>query len=432
MAEGRTLFKGANLFDGRNAPTPNMNVVVSGRRIESVSKEVPPTAEGDRVVDLAGRTLMPGMVQGHFHACFGSFGSGAPAPVLGLEAPATFLGMLGAHNARILLNCGFTGAVGSSNPYGLDVSLKEAIAYEFTDGPRLLACTREYVTSGDAADGTNRSWYMELGNTGLIRRVDGADAYRQAAREDFGRGADVVKLSAGPGHGSHPATDFCYLTRAELDAVVGVAHDQGKLVRAHCPSRSAIMECADAGVDIIDHADRMDEACIEAICRAGATVLPSMLWSATFLGLAENWDYAAQPFPIGSGFPEPLEETHKRIRGVREDFEHTCRMLPELVKSGARIVIGDDFGTAIMRHGDYVNELELYVKELGIDAFDVLRWATYNGWDLMGMSDELGSVEAGKLADLVVVDGNPVADISCLKGPLVVMKDGVFVKDQLN
>lgn len=431
MSEDRIVFTGARLFDGENAPRDGVSVAIEGNRITSVG-ETPSARPTDRVIELGGKTLMPGMFAGHFHSGFGHFGAGISAPMLGLEAPAAFYGMLASRNARIALQCGFTSVIGSSNGDGLDVCLKEAILQGIIEGPRVSACTREFVTSGDQADGTNRAWFMQLGHHGLVRRLDGPEAFRQAAREEIGRGADVVKLSVSPGHGSAPVQDFCYLTRPEIDAVVQVAHERGKRVRAHCTSRTAILACAQAGVDIIDHADRVDAECIDAILAADATVVPSMLWSVRFLGMAENWDHAAQLFPIGDGFPEALETTLERIREVRVDYEYTSGMLPELVKAGVRLIVGDDFGTPLMPHGDYISEFELYVKQLGIPALDVLRWATKNGAEAAGQADSLGTIAEGKLADLLVVDGDPLADITCLRDPArmpILMKDGVFVRD---
>ncbi len=434
MGEGRVVFAGAKLLDGDHPSRAGVTVVVEGRRIAAVADGPVPARPGERRVELGGRTLMPGMIQGHFHAGFGHFGSGIAAPVLGLEAPTAYLAMLAAKNARTALHCGFTGTIGSSNGQYLDVCLKEAIVNGVVEGPRMLACSHEFVTSGEQADGTNRSWFMDLGNHGLIRRVDGPEAFRQAAREELGRGCDVIKVSVAPGHGAMPTADICYATPAEIEALVETAHERGKRVRAHCPSRKAILACARAGVDIIDHADRMDAECIEALLEAGAYVCPSMLWSVRYLAFAESWNYAGGPFPIGDGFPERSEETEKRLRGVREDFEHACRIMPEANRAGVRMLVGDDFGTPFMPHGDYISEFEVYVKQLGIPALDVLRWATKHGAEAMGRGSELGTVEAGKLADLLVVDGDPASDVGCLRDParmLAILKDGAFVRDEL-
>jgi imidazolonepropionase-like amidohydrolase len=276
---------------------------------------------------------------------------------------------------------------------------------------------------------------MGLSSHGLVRRLDGPEAFRQATREELGRGADIVKISASPGHGSHVAREICYLTDAELRAVTETAHDRGRLVRAHTASKTSILACVRAGVDLIDHADRIDRECIDAILEADATVLPSMLWYDRFLGLAENWDHDAQPFPIGDGFPEDLETTLTRIRGVRDDYDYSRSVLPDVAAAGVRLVVGDDFGTPLMPHGDYVSEMELYVKQLGIPALDVIRWSTKNAAESVGKGDSLGSIEAGKLADLLVVDGDPIADIACLRDPTrmpAIVKDGVFVRDQLS
>ena len=145
------------------------------------------------------------MVQCHFHSHFGAFGEGVTAPSLGLEAAPAYLSMLAAANAETALRSGFTSAIGSSNAHVIDVSLKEAILAGFVRGPRYLAGSRELVTTGEASDyANNRNFFMHLGETGLTYKVDGVDSWRLAARTEAGRGCDVIKVSAGPGHGSSP------------------------------------------------------------------------------------------------------------------------------------------------------------------------------------------------------------------------------------
>lgn len=436
MAEGRTIFRDAHLIDGESPPRGGMSVVVEGNRIAQVQPGAIEAGERDRVIELDGKSLMPAMVQGHFHTGFGPAPNLGQAPILGLEAPGPYLGMVAAKNAQIALQCGVTGIIGSSNGDLLDVCLREAMVLGVVEGPRMLACTREFMVPGDMADGTNRSWFMGIQQTGLTRRLSGAEEFRAAAREEIGRGCDVVKVSASQGHGSAPVRDTAYLTDDELRAVVEVAHQHGKLVRAHCASRPAIVQCARLGVDIIDHADRIDAEGMEAVAKAGATICPSLLWSVRFLQFAESWDYNMGPFPIGEGFPETRAMTDARLRGVREDFEYTCEMLPEVARAGINLVVGDDYGFGLMPHGDYVSELEVYTKQLGIPASDVVRWASSNGWKTMapvlGLEGEIGTVAAGQLADLLVVDGDPSADISCLRDRVaVIMKDGAFVRDGL-
>ena len=234
----RIVFTNANLLDGENAAQPGSTVVVEGNRITHAGSDAVPTSPDDRVIDLSGKTLMPGMVQSHFHTGFGPAPDLSP-PMLGLDAQPSYMGMIAVMNARIALDSGVTSIIGSSNPAHLDVALKEAIILGIAEGPRVIPCTREFVASGDMADGTNRSWYMQLGQHGLTRKVDGCDAMRTAVREELGRGCEVVKLSASPGHGSHPAYDRVYYTQEELDTAVDTAKEYGGFVRAHTASRRA-------------------------------------------------------------------------------------------------------------------------------------------------------------------------------------------------
>ncbi|MCA9513194.1 MAG: amidohydrolase family protein [Myxococcota bacterium] len=432
MGEGRIVFRNANLLDGENAAVPGSTVVVDGKRIASVGTGPVATGADDRVIDLGGKSLMPGMVNAHFHSGFGPAPSLTQPPILGLDAPLPYMGMIAARNAGIALDAGVTSVIGSSNPGHLDVCLKDAMTIGIVEGPRILACTHEFMASGDMADGTNRSWYMEVGAQGLIRRVNGVEEMRAAVREEVGRGCGVVKLSVSPGHGSAPAREISYYTQPELDVAVSTAAELGAIVRAHCASAKGIKMCAKAGLRIIDHADKIDDEGIEAVLRADAAVTPSMLWSVRFLQFAESWDHSQATFPIGEGFPEPLDRVLERLAGVRRDFEYTCKMVPLMEKAGVRLLVGDDFGYPMMPHGDYVSEYEVYTQQLGIPALSVLRWATKNGAEAMGMGDELGTVRAGRLADLLVVDGDPSKDIGVLRtGIRLVMKDGKVVRDRM-
>jgi imidazolonepropionase-like amidohydrolase len=429
----RIIFENAHLFDGQSAPRKDSHLIVEGNRIQAVGTGKAPKGDADRRIDLGGKTLMPGMIQCHFHTGFGP-DAGNPAPLLGLNMPPSYLGMVAAYNARIALDNGVTSIIGSSNGDALDTSLKEAIKLGIVVGPRVIACTTEMGPSGDYSNGNNRAWFMQIGKPGLTRTLDGPDAYRQAVREEVGRGCDIVKLSLGKGHGASPSNERVSMSREEIQMAVDTAHDLGALVRAHCPSRLGVLLCAEAGVDIIDHADRIDDEGIEAVLKADAAIAPSLLWGNRFIGLADHWDYAMGPFPIGDGFPETPEETQTRLQGVRDDYAYTMSVVPKLQKAGIRLILGDDYGFAMMPHGDYVSEMEVSVST-GVSALDVMIWATANGAGAMKHKGrELGTLEAGKLADLLVVDGNPTENVSILRELdrlEMVMKDGQTLKDTL-
>src|SRR5215475_8882479 len=179
MAEARVVLQNANLIDGAGPPQPNATVVIEGSRIAHAGGKVA-ARPGDRSVDLAGKTVMPGLVQGHFHSGFGPSPTLGAAPILGLEAPAPYMGMIAARNAAIAIQCGVTGVIGSSNGDNLDVCLREAMILGLVDGPRIAACGHEFMASGDMADGTNRSYFMGIHHPGLTRRLDGAEEVRKA------------------------------------------------------------------------------------------------------------------------------------------------------------------------------------------------------------------------------------------------------------
>jgi imidazolonepropionase-like amidohydrolase len=276
---------------------------------------------------------------------------------------------------------------------------------------------------------------MVIQNHGLTRRADGVDQLRQAIREEVGRGCEIVKISVSDGHGSQPIPDYDYYSEEEIRAAADAAHSRNALIRAHCPSRSGIIAAARAGVDIIDHADLIDEEGIEAVLEADAAITPSYLWSERFLAFAESWNYDLGNFPIGNGFPESRARTIERLAAVRRDFDYTASMMPKLRAAGVRMLLGDDYGFAMMPHGDYASEMEVYVQH-GVPPLEILRWATSNGADaLRKRGKDLGRIEKGKLADLVVVAGDPTEDVSLFRNPdsiPLVLKDGVVEKDLLS
>ncbi len=415
----RTIFRNANLLDGERPARAGSTVVVEGDRIGAVSgpggAPMPATGGSDRVVDLAGRTLLPGLILSHYHSTYRDI-TIMPEP-LGIEKPPGYLMLVAAENARRALHAGFTGIVsaGVVND-NVDAELALAIEEGVVEGPRLVPGGLALDTTGDYND-TGKYWWR-LGNLGAQRFCDGPDEFRKAVREEIKRGVRMIKIFASGGHGVAEDASTRGFATDELRAIVAAAHQRGVRVRAHCAWRDLILECVREGVDIIDHGDAADAECIDAMLEHRTFLCPSLFLIKLLL------DYRGD-VPIAT--PEQLE-------GMRREFDGACEMVAKANAAGVRLLTGDDYGVLMLPHGSYAAELEFYVKDIGIAPLDVLRWATRHGAEAMGRGDELGAIAPGRLADLVIVDGDPSIDIAVLRDPdkiRAVAKGGRLVVDRL-
>jgi imidazolonepropionase-like amidohydrolase len=200
------------------------------------------------------------------------------------------------------------------------------------------------------------------------------------------------------------------MTPDEAEAAAEAAHDRGVLVRAHVVNRRGLELALDVGIDIIDHGDDLDDRLIARMAEAGTYLAPSLLTT---------------------------REVMRAYGGPNQGFDNLNRsygILRDANAAGVKIVVGDDYGSIVVPHGIYGQELSLYVDDAGMAPIDVLRWATKNGAELLGLGDHVGTLRPGKLADLLVVDGDPLDDISVLEDSsrlLAIMKGGVLVKDEL-
>ena len=404
----RTVFTNGNVFDGdRNLPAGTA-VVIEGSTIAEVTT-TPTIGVDDLVVDVTGRTLMPGMTSGHFHTTYHDVG-GTQLP-FGLEKPPAYQAYQALKNARLALAAGFTSIVGASCAFDIDASLAAAIRSGLVVGPRVCPASRDLIATADSNDVV--PWWWQASGMGVVRICDGPEEFRKATRDEIKRGAEIVKVYVTGGHGVLTPKHTISLAPDELRAVVDAAHGRNARVRAHVAHKQAILDCVAAGVDIIDHADGLDEECIDALVAAGTFVLPSLYLPLKILELMGD---------------TPGADTLGFSTETGQDFGSMCSILGRAAAAGVRICIGDDYGANITPHGSYAKELAVYTDHAGIEPAEVLRWATRNGAALFGEPDRLGRIAPGCLADLVVVDGDPTVDIACLDGGISrVMRDGAFV-----
>lgn len=411
-------FANARLFDG-TAMLPGLHTVtLEGDRIASVGD----APGGAGAIDLAGKTLMPGLITSHFHPDFYKFtlAMGMAGEPLGKELPPGVLMAIAVRNCGVLLESGFTGYVGATAGHDIDASLKIAIEQGIMPGPRIRACSLHIGTTGDVND--SRNWWREFRTGGTDVFADGPDDLRKLVREQIRRGAETIKIFTSSGHGGLPWATPMTMERDEIAAVVGAAHGRGAKVRAHAASREAIRACVELGVDIIDHGDAMDEDLLALMAQRGMFWVPSMVYPDCMIRL---------------GWAEP---------GLKELQDNVRLLLPVAQKLGVKILIGDDYSGVFRdvleddpldhKVGDYGREFAFYGAMDGLSAEQVLSWGTkHAGEALVGRPGELGVIAAGALADLIVVDGDPTADLSLLARPAdmlkAVIRDGAFVINRL-
>jgi imidazolonepropionase-like amidohydrolase len=395
----RTVFSNANLLDGENAARPGATVIVDNERILATHSNTSGPAQpqpNDRIVDLTGFSLMPGMVTGHFHAAYSQAGDS----VVPHDASATKQALWAHGNALTALRCGYTSVVGAGTHFDIDATLADAIDSGVVQGPRFIPASRALTPSAVGE---------QSGEDAPFITCHGPDAFRSAALLEIQRGAKVIKLFAASGHALLGTRE---MTADELRAVVETAKAHGVRTRAHVGGRDQVLQCVRLGVDIIDHADGMDDECIEAFLEHGCFVLPSL----------------HMPYLTSLDNNAPLAELFNP-----KDFEQMLGVVPKAAAAGVKFVPGDDYGIGVLPHGSYSGELACYVEQVGLSPLEVIKWATRNGGELMGIAD-LGTVAPGKLADLVVVDGDPSDDINILRDPeriVAVIKGGEVVCGEL-
>ena len=407
----RLVLSGVRVVGGTD-PVSACTVVIEGTRISAVVPDAFNAEDDDRVVELPGHWVMPGMATCHFHTTYHQMGS-ARAP-FGEEYPPPYQGLIAAENLRTALRWGYTSTVGANGANDVDGSVAQALADGFFTGPRFIPCSRGLATT-DYGNAAPWNWSLPATGSGGVRICDGEDGFRHAVRAELARGARVIKLFVTGAHGGSVPSKRTVMTRPELAAAVGVAHAHGALVRGHIANKRAILMAIDVGVDILDYCDDLDDEIVRALAGSSTFINPCLMIR------------TRRVRKLASERGEPAARACSELALM-------AAALPEADAAGVRILLGDDYGTLAYPHGAYGAELDFYVHELGVAPGCVLGWATRQGAAVMGSPDDLGAVAPGRLADLVVLDSDPTIDISVLsrREPVAVLKDGTVVAGRLS
>ena len=400
MTRTNFLLRNVTVVDGTGAaPVPGQAVVVEGARIAWIGPvESAPSTAPENVVDGGGRTVLPGLINCHVHLT----ADGAPdlfAQAAGDTVPLATL--RAAQSALITLQSGVTTVRDCGAADDVVVELAKAISRGLVPGPRVQAAGRVITMTG--------------GHGHFIgREADGPDEVRKATRAEIKAGAGVIKVMATGGvltPGVSPTQTA--LLPEELAVVAQEAHNSGRRVTTHAIGRAGIHNALVSGIDSIEHGFYFDDELLDLAIDQGTFLVPTIL---AVDGIVRNG--------LAQGIPGwVVDKAEREAAKQRESFTAA-------VSSGMRIAAGTDAGTPFNGHGELARELELMVEH-GLSPMQALVAATRNAAENLGMAHEIGTLEVGKLADLALVDGDPVADITATGRVVLVVKDGVVHRDEL-
>jgi imidazolonepropionase-like amidohydrolase len=379
---------------------------IEGGKIKSIGKAadlMPQLPAGIRTIDLSNATILPGLIDCHVHLTMTPYSSG-PA---GLHASYPRMALIGAHNARITLEAGFTtvrnvGAGGYS-----DIALRDAINAGDVPGPRMLASGPPLSITGGHADQNFLAPQFAATEDGV---ADGPDVVRKV-RENIKYGADLIKFMATGGvlsEGDNPALE--QYSPEEMKAIVDTAHGLGRKVAAHAHGEIGIRNAVLAGVDSIEHGSYINDEDIQLMKQHGTYLVPTVY--------LQDW-LMENMMTLGLS-PNMIAKAKIVLPIAQQNLSHAF-------KSGVKIAFGTD--AAVYPHGLNAHEFAKMVS-MGMSPLGAIQAATVNAADLLGWSDRVGTLEPGKFADLIAVDGDPLADVRVLQTVRFVMKGGEVIKAQ--
>lgn len=404
----RTLIHCGQLIDGKNQSVQNrMTVVIEGPNIVAVERGFTIANTGDELIDLSNKTVLPGLIDLHVHIESETNKDQALQRFTLNEADIAFRSAL---YARRTLMAGFT-TVRDLGGSGVNIAMRNAINQGLAIGPRIFTAGKSIASTGGHADPTNGYRKDLMGDPGPKEGViNSAEEARQAVRQRYKDGADLIKVTATGGvlsiakDGSGPQ-----FTDEELQAIIATARDYGMHVAAHAHGAEGMKRAVLAGVTTIEHGTKMTEEVMDLMKQKGTFYVPTII-AGKFV--------AEQAKVPGYYHPAVVPKALEIGPMIHETFRKAYRR-------GVKIAFGTDAG--VFPHGENAKEFG-YMVEAGMPAMEAILSATQVNAGILGMSDKIGTLEAGKLADVIAIDGNPVEDIHALENVSFVMKEGVVYK----
>ena len=417
-ADQLIVLKAARLFDGKsNALVQNAVVIVQGDKIVDAGNNLP-IPSGARVIDLGDATLCPGFMDAHTHLTADFSGNYNERRLQELDLNVSEQAIRATAFARATVEAGFTtvrdlGSRFVASREFVDVALRNSINKGVIVGPRMLVATKGIGATGGHFDPTSgfRDFLFGREPDYTDGIANGPDEIRKAVRFEVKNGADVIKAAVSGGVLSLvDEVDTPQLTPAEITALVDESHRLRKKVAVHCHGDQAAREAIEAGVDSIEHGSFMKPETLTIMKKKGTFLTPTLMASDWIMSNIDN-------------YPPALQLKAKAATAARSE------MFRNAVKMGIKISFGTD--AAVYPHGQNAKEFKLMV-DLGMTPIDALKSATASDADLFGIAQKVGTLEKGKLADIVAMPGDPTSDITGTEHVSFVMKEGKIIRQSLH